>query len=324
MSDPLTSFFQNVMRMHYFIEDKPAQVFVARSAGLFRIVMLAVACLPLILTKAFAAEPREISLWPEGAPEPRVSVEPRETVEKKADGIQRRANVSTPRLVVYDVPRREPSKPRPAVLVVPGGGFGILADEHEGSAACRWLNEHGFVSFLVLHRVPTGTMPKPNAAPVQDIQKAVQDVRMRAAEFHIDPAKIAVLGFSAGGQAALVAATNPATFPHADAGVTVKPDALLLLYAWRIVGDGNAGLRSDVTIDGSAPPMFIAQCGDDPGSVPQGSANLYLELVNAKVPAEIHIYEKGGHGFGLKDGNSLPGQVDWKARAIEWLRGRGW
>lgn len=291
-----------------------------------RLLLVVAVCLSAALPPptAHAAEPQEIILWPEGVPEPRVPAEPAEKVEKKADGIARRSNVSNPRLVVYDIPQTEPAKLRSAVLIVPGGGFGILADEHEGSDVCRWLNQHGILAFLVLHRVPTGKMPVPNAAPVQDIQKAVQEVRRRAAEFQLDPAKIAVLGFSAGGQATLVAATNPLRFPAADQAVSARPDAVLLLYAWKIVGDGNQGLRSDVTIDGTAPPMFIAQCGDDPGSVPQGSASLYLELVQAKVPAEIHIYEKGGHGYGLKAGNTLPGQLDWKARAIDWLRGRGW
>jgi len=273
---------------------------------------------------ALTAERSEIVLWPQGVPEPRVPADPVEVAEKKADGIQRRSNVSNPRLVVYDIPQTEPAKLRSAVIVVPGGGFRRLADEHEGSDACRWLNDHGIVSFLVLHRVPTDTMPEPNAAPVQDIQKSVQEVRRRAAEFKIDRAKVAVLGFSAGGQATLVAATNQPRFPAADPAVSARPDALLLLYAWKIVGEGNQGLRPDVTIDGSTPPTFIAQCGDDPGSVSQGSANLYLKLIEAKVPAEIHIYEKGGHGFGLKAGNTLPGQLDWKARAIDWLRGRGW
>lgn len=273
---------------------------------------------------ADAAGPQEIVLWPAGVPEPRVPAEPGENVEKKADGISRRSNVSNPRLLVYDIPRTEPAKLRGAVLVVPGGGFSILADEHEGSDVCRWFNDHGIVAFLVLYRVPTGKTPVPNAAPVQDIQKGVQEVRRRAAEFQIDASKIAVLGFSAGGQATLVAATNPPRFPVANPAVSARPDAVLLLYAWKIMGDGNRALRPDVTIDDTAPPMFIAQCGDDPGSVPQGSASLYLELVKAKVPAEIHIYEQGGHGYGLKAGNTLPGQIDWKIRAIEWLRTRGW
>jgi len=188
--------------------------------------------LPLVtvvfLTLAFqwsavnAAMPQEIVLWPEGVPEPRVPAEPAEKVEKKADGIARRSNVSNPRVVVYDIPRTEPQQLRSAVLVVPGGGFGILADEHEGSEACRWLNEHGIVAFLVLHRVPTNKMPVPNAAPVQDIQKGVQEVRRRATALQIDPEKIAVLGFSAGGQATLVAATNPPRFPSADPAVSAR------------------------------------------------------------------------------------------------------
>ena len=289
------------------------------------VVMIVVGALISVrIQSGLAAEPREIVLWPDGVPEPRVPVEPAETVEKKADGIARRSQVSNPRLVVYDLPRLESAARRAAVLVVPGGGFGILADEHEGSDACRWLNEQGYVSFLVRHRVPTNMMPEPNAAPVQDVQRSVQEVRRRADEFAVDPARVAVLGFSAGGQVALVAATKPVSFPGADARVSARPDALLLLYPWRIVGAGGTGLRSDVTIDGNTPPTFIAQCGDDTGSLPQGSAHLYLELVRAKVPAEIHIYEKGGHGYGLKSGNTIPGTLDWKSRAVDWLRGRGW
>lgn len=289
------------------------------------LVLIAVGVLIAVrIQSVAAAEPREISLWPDGVPEPRVPAEPAETLEKKADGIARRSHVSNPRLVVYDLPRSESAARRAAVLVVPGGGFGILADEHEGSDACRWLNEQGYVSFLVRHRVPTNMMPEPNAAPVQDVQRSVQEVRRRADEFAIDPSRIAVLGFSAGGQVALVAATKPVSFPGADARVSARPDALLLLYPWRIVGENATGLRGDVTIDANTPPTFIAQCGDDTGSLPQGSAHLYLALVTAKVPAEIHVYEKGGHGFGLKAGNTIPGTLDWKARAVDWLEGRGW
>ena len=266
-------------------------------------------------TAAIAAEP-EIVLWPTGVPEPRVPVEPAEKVEKSAkDGIARRSNVSNPRLVVYDVPRTDPATLRPAVIVVPGGGFGILADEHEGSDMCRWFNDRGIVAFLLLHRVPTNRHPEPNAGPVLDAQQAVSVVRGRAGEYGVDPRRIALLGFSAGGQVALVAATrNP----------PAKPDCVLLVYPWRIVGDKNEGLRPDVVIDASAPPMFIAQAGNDPGSVPQGSLNLYAALLAAKVPSELHIYEGGGHGFGLQKRENAPGTSDWPNRALDWLRTRGW
>lgn len=266
-------------------------------------------------TAAVAAEP-EIAVWPAGVPEPRVPAEPAEKLEKSAkDGISRRSNVSNPRLVVYDVPRTDPAKLRPAVIVVPGGGFGILADEHEGSDMCRWFNDRGIVAFLLLHRVPTNRHPEPNAGPVLDAQQAVSVVRGRAGEYGVDPRRIALLGFSAGGQVALVAATrNP----------PAKPDCVLLIYPWRIVGDKNEGLRPDVVINASAPPMFIAQAGNDPGSIPQGSLNLYAALLAAKVPAELHIYEGGGHGFGLQKRENAPGTSDWPNRALDWLKTRGW
>lgn len=271
----------------------------------------------LVLGAAGAvAGEQEIVLWPAGVPEPRVPAEPVEKVEKSAkDGISRRSNVSNPRLVVYDLPRTDPTKLRSAVIVVPGGGFGILADEHEGSDMCRWFNDRGIVAFLLLHRVPTNRHAEPNAGPVLDTQEAVRIVRSRAGEFGLDPRRIALLGFSAGGQVALVAATrNP---PE-------KPDCVLLVYPWKIVGEKNVGLRSDVAIDASAPPMFIAQAANDTGSVPQGSLNLYAALLTAKVPAEIHIYEGGGHGFGLQKRENAPGTSDWPNRAVDWLRTRGW
>lgn len=276
----------------------------------------------LMVSAYTTASAAEIVLWPEGVPEPRVPAEPAEKVEMGKDGISRRSNVSNPRLVVYDVPRTDPAKLRSAVIVVPGGGFGILADEHEGSDLCRWFTERGVVAFLCLHRVPTGKLEQPNAGPVLDAQKAVYEVRRRAAEYGIDQAKIALVGFSAGGQTALVAATNKPRFTPADAGVSARPDAVVLVYPWKIVGPDNKGLRSDVTIDATSPPMFIAQTSNDPASVPQGSVNLFLALLEAKVPAELHVYEGGGHGFGMLPKEKAPGTSDWPNRALDWLRTR--
>jgi acetyl esterase/lipase len=272
---------------------------------------------------ACVADTKEIPLWPEGVPEPRVPAEPAEKVEVGKDGISRRSNVSNPRLVVYDIPHAEPTELRRSVIVIPGGGFGILADEHEGSDICRWFNERGFVAFLLLHRVPTGKFEHPNAGPVLDAQKAVHEVRRRAGDYLLDPKKIALLGFSAGGQTALVAATNPPRFDPAAAAGSARPDAVVLIYPWKVGGPDGKGVRSDVTIDTGTPPIFIAQASNDPASLPQSAAALYLALLEAKVPAELHIYEAGGHGFGMQKRENAAGTSDWPNRALDWLRGRG-
>ena len=126
--------------------------------------------------------------------------------------------------------------------------------------------------------------------------------------------------FLAGGQTALVAATNKPRFTPADPAVSARPDAVVLVYPWKIVGPDNKGLRADVTIDATTPPMFIAQASNDPASVPQGAINLYLACLEAKVPAEIHVYEGGGHGFGMRPRDNAPGTADWPNRALDWLR----
>lgn len=264
-----------------------------------------------------AAEPPEIKLWPQGMPEPVVPADPAETVEKRADGIQRRTNVSQPRLFVFEPPEGV-KRTGAAAIVVPGGGFGVLADEHEGSDAAAWLAEHGIVGFMLAHRAPTNQHPVPNVGPAQDLQKAVIEVRRRASEYQVDPQKVGVLGFSAGGQVTLVAATNDRLFPGESIAESHKPDFLLLLYAYQIYDPKTKGLRSDILLDGALPPTFIAQMGDDKGSLAQGSTLLYLELINREIPAEIHIYERGGHGFGMfaREG----GPTDWQQRAINWLR----
>jgi acetyl esterase/lipase len=164
----------------------------------------------------------------------------------------------------------------------------------------------------------------PNVGPAQDLQKAVIEVRRHAAEFKVDPMKVGVLGFSAGGQVTLVAATNDRKFPGEAIAESHKPNFLLLLYAYQIYDPATKALRSDILLDGGLPPTFIAQMGDDGGSLPQGSTLLYLELVNRKIPAEIHIYEKGGHGFGMRSRPGATGPTDWQQRAIDWLKLHGY
>jgi acetyl esterase/lipase len=272
----------------------------------------------LFVQPVFGAEPAEIVLWPEGHPEPRVPSDPPEKVEIGKDGIARRYNVSNPRLFVYPA---GDNRNGAAAIVVPGGGFGVLADGHEGAEACEWLQKLGVTAFLLAHRCPTNKHTEPNAGPVQDLQRAVEVVRQRGSEWQLDPKKIGVLGFSAGGQVSLVAATSTRQISGAaPANASYQPDFLLLAYAWRIYDEPKKALRGDVSLDGPLPPMFITQCADDKGSLAQGSTLLYLELVNRKVPAELHIYERGGHGFGMRPRPNATGPTDWPLRAADWLR----
>lgn len=278
-------------------------------------------CLLAVAVKA--ADVPDLVLWPGGMPEPVVPSTEAERVEKGADGIARRYNISKPRLVVYRPPAGVKAG-KTGIVVVPGGGFGLLADGHEGSEACEWLAKAGITSFLLLHRTPTNKHPEPSTGPVQDLQKGVMEVRKRAGEFGLDPTLIGVFGFSAGGQVALIAATNEPKFERPAGSASYKPDFLLAIYPYKIYDQPNKALRADIHTDAGLPPTFIAQMGDDPASLAQGSTLLYLDLLNRKVPAELHIYEKGGHGFGMRARSGAPGTADWANRAMEWLRLRGY
>jgi acetyl esterase/lipase len=270
-----------------------------------------------------AADPPEILLWPKGMPEPVVPAEPAEIVEMGKDGIQRRTNISRPRLFVH-VPPEGTARTGAGIIVVPGGGFGRLADGHEGSEACEWLAKQGVVAFQLAHRTPTTNHKEVNAGPVQDAQKSVIEVRQRAKEYGVDPQKVGILGFSAGGQVTIVAASSDLQFPATAGSPSHKPDFLLLIYPYKIYDPMTKGLRADIHLDSGLPPTFLAQMSDDGASLPQGTALLYLELVNRKIPAEIHVYERGGHGFGMRVRPDSPGTADRTKRAAEGLQLRGY
>jgi len=270
-----------------------------------------------------AAEPvGEIRLWPEGVPGDRVPSDPAEKVEKGKDDIQRRSFVSDPRLIVHPLPQGD-GGPRPAVIILPGGGYNILADDHEGGEIGRFLNGHGIVALTLLYRVPTGDFEEPDAGPVMDAQKAVSIVRERAGELGIDPSRIGLMGFSAGGHTALVAATTKASFPGADAAPSARPDCTILIYPWRVLAAEGKELWPGVIVDAATTPMFIAQTADDTASPAKGAVTLFGALLDAKVPAELHVYERGGHGYGLRRREQAPGTGDWPARLVDWLGGRG-
>ena len=275
------------------------------SAVVMSILLTAIGCVGAEVVTA--AEPvGEIRLWPEGVPGDRVPSDPAEKVEKGKDDIQRRSFVSDPRLIVHHLPQGD-GGPRPAVIILPGGGYNILADDHEGGEVGRFLNGHGIVALTLLYRVPTGAFAEPDAGPVMDAQKAVSIVRERAGELGIDPSRIGLMGFSAGGHTALVAATTKASFPGADASPSARPDCTILIYPWRVLAAEGKQLWPGVMIDAATTPMFIAQTADDTASPAKGAVALFSALLDAKVPAELHVYERGGHGYGLRRREQAPG-----------------
>lgn len=279
-------------------------------------------------SSVLAADPPQrdtLPLWGESVPEPRIAGEGPETTLPERPGsaiITRVTNIRSPYLVVF--PAASDKGRGAGVIVVPGGGYRYLTADLEGSEACEWLAAQGVTAFLLKHRAPTNEHAEPNLAVAQDTQRAVQLVRSRAAEWNLKADRIGVLGFSAGGQAALKAATNSPLWkdsvPATDADI--RPDFLLLVYPWGLYDAKAKALRPDLPISAKTPPTFIAQAGDDKASLPQGSALAYLKLLESGVPAELHIYETGGHGFGLRASKS-PATTDWTLRAADWLRTRG-
>jgi acetyl esterase/lipase len=275
-----------------------------------------------------AADPA-IPLWPKTAPGIQGDVGPeRDTTEPNGAlvggrRVIRLGNVSVPTMTVY-----RPSKAQDtgaAVLVFPGGGYGILALDLEGTEICEWLNSIGVTGILVKYRVPARAGQPKWAAPLQDAQRAIGMVRKRAGELGIDPKRIGVLGFSAGGHLAAAASTNfdHRTYDALDDADTVssRPDFSLLIYpAYLTVKEDGDKVAPELKITGATPPTFLVQAEDD-GVRVENSLFYYAALRNAKVPAEMHLYPTGGHGYGLRPSANLV--TTWPKRAEEWLRVMG-
>jgi acetyl esterase/lipase len=229
-----------------------------------------------------------------------------------------------------------------AVIVCPGGGYGTLAVGHEGKEPAEFLNKLGVAAFVLQYRIaPRYRHP----APLQDAQRAVRTVRARAKEWNIDPKKIGVWGFSAGGHLASTIAT------HFDDGksdaddpierASCRPDFAILAYPVitflpphahmgsrkNLLGDRAddeklvESLCNDKQVTEKTPPTFLFHTNQDNGVVPENSILFYLALRKAKVPAELHIYEKGPHGVGLAPKDEV--LTTWKERLADWLKGRG-
>ncbi len=297
--------------------------------------------LMFILTAASAAcaDNLIIPLWPEGVPAAVRADAPAAKgplgEEKIEDG--RIANISEPTLTVYP-----PAVDRPngtAVIVCPGGGYSRLSMEREGVQYARWLSTLGVTSFVLKYRQQEWGHP----APLQDVLRAVRIVRSRAAEFKIDPARLGVMGSSAGGHLAATAGTlfdHPAGQTGAALDtVSARPDFLILMYAVITMDDAavHAGSRKSLLganpapdqlqlmslekqVTASTPPTLLIHTQEDKSVPIENSIRFFQALTKAGVPAEFYAFEHGSHGMGMRDG--LGTASDWPKRAEEWLRNR--
>jgi acetyl esterase/lipase len=283
-------------------------------------------CIPLVLTLALAlsaqaAEP--IKLWPGKAPGETKDIGPEKVTPPKNDkDVKRVGNVSEPTITVYAPPKDKANGT--AVVVAPGGGYSILAIEHEGTQVCEWLNSLGVTAVLLKYRVPKRPGQTPdNLAMVQDAQRAITLVRSKQTELGIDPTRVGMLGFSAGGHlTACTALTKKRMYEPADKADEVfshEPNFAILVYPAYLT-DKAGKLKPEFEVKPDSPPMFFAHSSDDPVTS-EGSVALYMALTKNKVPAELHLYASGGHGYGMrKTGNP---SASWPDRAGDWLKSRG-
>ena len=254
-----------------------------------------------------AAGHTTLNVWPHGAPGAPTNLPPEgDTTTAKDHVVAGRAvirigNVSAPTLTLYTPTGKSTGA---AVMVFPGGGYRILAIDLEGTEVCDWLNSAGITCVLLKYRVPdTGPYPK-SAAALQDAQRALGIVRSHAAEWHVDPKRIGVLGFSAGAHLAAALSTyfEKRLYDPVDGAdqVSCRPDFAVIIYpGYLAIAEENFAANSEIHPTEQTPPSFIVQAEDDPVHV-ENATVYFLTLKNAKVPAELHIYAQGGHGYGLR------------------------
>lgn len=288
-----------------------------RSRGLLCVGM----AILLSLCGLAAAQPKVELLWPDGAP-----------------GAKGQAEGDKPTLTIYLPPADKATGA--AVVICPGGGYGHLAMDHEGHQIGQWLNSFGVAGFIVAYRHSRSGAGYGHPAPIQDAQRAIRTVRSRGKEWGVDPNRIGILGFSAGGHLASTAAThfNESFVEPRDAidRVSCRPDFAVLVYPvisftepfthtgsrTNLLGrDADAALiekfSNEKQVTPQTPPTFLFHTWEDTGVPAENSIAFYLALRKAKVPAEMHIFLKGQHGIGLGQKNGAAGA--WPGLCERWM-----
>ncbi|MFN3651571.1 MAG: alpha/beta hydrolase [Armatimonadota bacterium] len=292
---------------------------------------LSLASVLILAGAARAEEPQTLQVWPGRPPGETAELEPERDLTKDSDNqvagrrLIRLGNVSTPTLTLYRPPKEKDTGA--SVVIAPGGAYHILALDLEGEEVAEWLNGLGVTGIVLKYRVPRRPgQPgdQPPIGPLQDAQRAVSLVRSKAKEWNLDPNRIGMLGFSAGGHLAAAAGTSwdKRAYDAVDDvdKVSCRPDFLVLIYPAYLTNREGTALREDIRVSKETPRTFLAHAADDPVTV-FSSIEFFRALKQAGVPADLHVYSTGGHGYGLR--KTEEPVTTWPARCEEWMRKAG-
>lgn len=272
-------------------------------------------CLSLLLVTVSLLSAQTVNVWPEGKM-PGLGAKEPESEVKRQDGFQRITNVSKPTLTLFKAQRKD-DVAAPAIIVCPGGGYSYCVMDKEGSEIAAWLNKHGISALVLKYRTPNN-----REGAFQDVQRALSLCRAKAGEWKIDPKRLGVIGFSAGGN--LAAKASAPVVGRAYAAVdaidqqSCRADFAILVYPAYLDGkDGQVAV--DLKVSSTIPPTLIIHSEDDKRHV-TGSKVYHEALKAAKIAHEFKLYPTGGHGYGLRCEREAKA---WPDDALKWLEGIG-
>jgi acetyl esterase/lipase len=304
-----------------------------------RLLFVTVLIMNMCMINVFA-QPKTLKLWPDGIPGSKTDPSYIEKITTADGRITRCEKVVTPDLTVY-LPEPEMANGA-AVLICPGGGYGVLAFDHEGNTIAKWLNENGIAGIVLKYRLPSDQiMADKSIGPLQDAQEAMRVIRRNATDWKIDSKKIGVIGFSAGGHLASTLSTHYAEKVYdVKDNTSARPDFSLLIYpvvsfdsAVTHMGSRNnligtkpeeaqvKHFSNELQITPDTPPAFLVHSADDRAVPVMNSIGYFKGLQKNSIPVELHIFQKGGHGYGLSPNGGT--ESSWPDLCIKWMKQMG-